>query len=80
MDLLVDRISCVGGQGMQRVLSSNEFEESRICLEILMEDILLDLCFEVSPRLLLSLLIHHRFIGKRRQAFVSDPFSQQVLI
>ena len=37
---------------MQRVLSSNEFEESRICLEILMEDILLDLCFEVSTTLL----------------------------
>jgi hypothetical protein len=39
---------CVGAVRMQKVFKSNEFEESRICLEMLIDDILLDLCFEVK--------------------------------
>jgi hypothetical protein len=60
---------------MERVFSSNEFEDSRICLEMLVDEILLEMCFEVK-NLISDLIICHRFIGKLRLDSVSDHRSQ----
>lgn len=38
---------CIAVAGMERELVSSEFKESRVCFDSLVDEILLDLCFEV---------------------------------
>jgi hypothetical protein len=64
---------------MERVFSLTEFEESQICFEILLADIILDLCFEVfSPLCWLGCSVSNRTIGRRRLDCVTDLISESV--